>query len=211
MRVLISVNLPCLRSSPLSRSVITTTRALTSSRFYSRELDLPVSCALPSVPSASTHPTLEDIAFSAVDVQRVRSIPRSRNQASLIPSPAHPSPWPYRVPHRADDTFVSRCSPPPFSRTQLRSTTNRSANRSQEDFHLLDMAPSRAHEGARPRAPLHDGPAAGAGRPPSNGLICQMEGAWPRAPLHDGLVAGAGRPPSRGRTFQWRGTSCFLL
>jgi hypothetical protein len=30
---------------------------------------------LPSMPSASTHPTLEDIAFSAVDVQRVRSIP----------------------------------------------------------------------------------------------------------------------------------------
>lgn len=41
-------------------------------------LDLPAFCALPSVPSASTHPTPEDIALSAVDVQRVRSTPLRR-------------------------------------------------------------------------------------------------------------------------------------
>ena len=47
--------------------------------------------------------------------------------------------------YRADGVFVSRCSPPPFLWTQFRSTTARSAYRTREDFHLPDMAPSRAH------------------------------------------------------------------
>jgi len=91
-RLLISINLPCLRSSHLSKGLITTMRALTSSRSFSHGLDLPVYCALPSVPSASNHPTPVDIALSAVDVQRVLSIPlrsiRLRSFASrLTPAP----------------------------------------------------------------------------------------------------------------------------
>ena len=75
-------------------------------------------------------------------------MPPRWHQASLIPSQARPSIWPYRVSYRTDVTFALCCSPLPFSRTQLQFTTIRSANRLGEDFHLLDMAPSRAHGGA---------------------------------------------------------------
>ena len=173
---------------------------------------LTVLCLL-CLPPPTTRRRRTSLSYSTVEVQRVRSILLPQDQASLFAWQARPDDWPNRVSHRADVTFASRCSPPPFSRTQLRSTTARSANRSGEDFHLLDIEPSRAHHAAR-----------GDARPPDrrNGVhhtcawwkadapdprLCAsrapaLEGAAPSAPDAGGLAndvrsgdrAGMGRP-----------------
>ena len=51
---------------------------------------------------------------------------------------------PNRVRYPTDQQFVSGCSPPRFTATQLPSTTEFVAS-SDTDFHRADVAPSRAH------------------------------------------------------------------
>src|SRR5260221_7971583 len=54
---------------------------------------------------------------------------------------------PNRVRHYpTDQTFVSDCSPPPLSRTQLPSTTRLRHYNLGKDLHLADSTRSQAHE-----------------------------------------------------------------
>ena len=72
LRLLISINLPCLRSSPLSRGINTTMRALTSSRFLSRGLDLPASSPATSPPFRRQPPHAVCTSLSHATPQRVQ-------------------------------------------------------------------------------------------------------------------------------------------
>ena len=72
LRLLISINLPCLRSSLLSKGLLTTTRALTSSRFFSHGLDLPASSPATSPPFRRQPPHAVCTSLSHATPQRVQ-------------------------------------------------------------------------------------------------------------------------------------------
>ncbi len=96
---------------------------------------------LPAIPPPNT-PCTPDIACERSF--RLSSFLLLEFQGFAIDSQARRRIRPNRVRHPADWSFVSGCSPPRLSATQLPSTSGSSVSPG-EDFHLPERAHSRAH------------------------------------------------------------------